>query len=209
MLDGGRRFRLAHGREVRAWFAAYLDWLTTSKNGTEERDERNNHGTCWALQAAAFARLTGNRDAIALCAERFRTRLIPDQIAADGSQPLELARTKPYGYSLFNLDALAALAQVASTPGDDLWRFATPDGRSLARALAFMVPYIRDRRRWPYAPDVEYFDQWPTRHISLLFGAQALGQPAYRHLWASLKPIPSVREVIRNMPLRQPTLWLD
>ncbi len=209
VLAGSRRFRLTNGAAIRAWFVAYLDWLTTSKHGVEERDERNNHGTCWALQAAEFARLTGNRQVLRLCADRFRTRLIPDQIAVDGSQPLELARTKPYGYALFNLDALAALAHVASTPGDDLWRFETTDGRSLAKALAFMAPYIRDKRRWPYAPDVEYFDQWPTRHISLVFGARALGRPEYRRLWASLPPIPEVREVIRNMPLRQPTLWLD
>ena len=209
VLDGTRRFRLTNGNAIRAWFAAYLDWLTTSKNGTEERDERNNHGTCWALQAAEFARLTGNAQVIAFCADRFRTRLIPDQIAIDGSQPLELARTKPYGYALFNLDALAALAHVASTPGDDLWRFATPDGRSLAKALAFMVPFIRHKRTWPYRPDVEYFDRWPTRHMSLMFGAQALGKPEYRRLWAALPPIPEVREVVRNMPLRQPTLWLD
>ncbi|MHA6723983.1 alginate lyase family protein [Sphingomonas sp. RS2018] len=211
VLDGARRgrFRLAHGRQIRDWFGAYLGWLMTSKNGVEERDERNNHGTCWALQAAEFARLTGNLAVIALCADRFRTRLIPDQIAVDGSQPLELARTKPYGYALFNLDALAALAQIASTPGDDLWRFATPDGRSLAKALAFMVPFIRDKRTWPYARDVEYFDEWPIRHVSLLFGAQALERPDYRRLWASLPPLPAVREVIRNVPLRQPTLWMD
>ena len=29
----------------------------------------------------------------------------------DGSFPQELARTKPYGYSLFNLDAMAIIAQ--------------------------------------------------------------------------------------------------
>ncbi|MEP9400546.1 alginate lyase family protein [Sphingomonas sp. VNH70] len=202
------RFGLTHDRAIRDWFAAYLQWLTTSSNGTEERDERNNHGTCWALQAAAFARLTGDTAVIAFCADRFRERLIPDQIAPDGSQPLELARTKPFGYALFNLDALAALARIASTPGDDLWRFATPDGRSLAGALAFLYPFLRDKRTWPYPHDVEYFDQWPIRHVSLLFGAEALHQHRYRRLWRELPPLPPVREVIRNVPLRQPTLWM-
>ena len=201
-------FRLTHSAAIRGWFAAYLQWLTTSKNGMEERDERNNHGTCWALQAAAFARLTGDASVVAFCADRFRERLIPDQVAPDGSQPLELARTKPFGYTLFNLDALAALARVASTPGDDLWRFATADGRSLAGALAFMYPFIRDKRTWPYAHDVEYFDQWPIRHVSLLFGAEALHEERYRQLWRRLPPLPAVREVIRNVPLRQPTLWM-
>lgn len=208
VVPGGRRgYRLADGARIRDWFAAYLDWLTTSANGTAERDERNNHGTCWAMQAAGFARLTGDARTIAFCADRFRTRLIPDQIAVGGAQPLELARTKPFGYALFNLDALATLAHLASTPGDDLWRFATPDGRSLAAALAYMYPFIRDKRQWPHRHDVEYWDAWPTRQISLVFGGAALGERRYLDLWRPLPPIPPIREVIRNMPLRQPVLW--
>ena len=27
------------------WFAAYLQWMSTSINGVEERDAKNNHGT--------------------------------------------------------------------------------------------------------------------------------------------------------------------
>jgi hypothetical protein len=31
---------------VRGWFASYLKWMMTSKNGIEEREAKNNHGTC-------------------------------------------------------------------------------------------------------------------------------------------------------------------
>jgi hypothetical protein len=202
-----QRFRLAHGNAIRDWFRAYLRWLTTSKNGTDERDERNNHGSCWALQAAEFARLVGDEPVRSFVRDRFRTRLIPDQIAPDGSQPRELARTKPYSYSLFNLDVLAALAHVASDDGD-LWRFATPDGRSLAGALAFMAPYIADKTRWPFKSDVEYFDALPVRQVVLLFGGQALGRTADLDLWKRLNPDPQPPEIIRNFPLRQPVLWV-
>lgn len=193
---------------VKGWFRAYLTWLTTSKNGTDERDERNNHGSCWVLQAAEFARLVGDEAVRADARERFRTRLIPEQIAPDGSQPLELARTKPFGYCLFNLDVLAAAAHSLSTTEDDLWRFATPDGRSLATALAFMAPYIADKSRWPFAHDVEYWNDWPVRHPSLLFGGLALSQPGYVALWQRLNGDPQVSEIIRNYPVRQPILWL-
>ncbi len=209
VLDSGspQRFRLAHGDAIRDWFRAYLTWLTTSKNGTDERDEQNNHGSCWALQAAEFARLVGDEAVRSFVRDRFRTRLIPDQIAPDGSQPRELARTKPYSYSLFNLDVLATLAHVASDDGD-LWRFATSDGRSLARALAFMAPYIADKARWPFKPDVEYFDALPVRQVALLFGGQALGRTADLDLWKRLNPDPQLPEIIRNFPLRQPLLWV-
>lgn len=138
---------------VLAWFDAYLTWLTTSAHGVEERDQKNNHGTCWALQVAEFARLTGRPAALALALARLKV-LIPGQIAPDGSQPLELARTKPYAYSLFNLDVLGICAHIMSIPGDDLWRWRGQAGGSIADALAYMVPFIADKAAWPRPPDV-------------------------------------------------------
>jgi hypothetical protein len=202
------RFRLPNGVAIKRWFADYLTWLTTSKNGTDERDEKNNHGTCWILQAAEFGRLTGNSEVTLWCRNQFKAAIIPNQIAPDGSQPLELARTKPYGYCLFNLDVLSACAHILSTKTDDLWRFQTSDGRSLQNALAYMVPYIRDKTIWPHAADVEYFDDFPVRHPSLIFGGMALSEPKYIALWKKLNPDPVVREVIRNYPVRQPVLWI-
>jgi hypothetical protein len=193
---------------VRDWFARYLKWMTTHKYGQDERDAKNNHGTCWVAQAAEFARYTGSAELTAFCRDRYKTVLLPGQIAADGSFPLELKRTKPYGYSLFNLDAMAAVCQVLSTSEDNLWTFRLPDGRGMRRAMEFMVPFIADKKKWPHPPDVMYFDQWPVRHPSLLFAGLALGEPAYIDLWRTLNPDPTVEEVIRNYPLRQPLLWV-
>jgi hypothetical protein len=193
---------------VRDWFARYLKWMTTHKYGQDERDAKNNHGTCWVAQAAEFARYTGNAELTVFCRDRYKTVLLPTQMAPDGSFPLELKRTKPYGYSLFNLDAMAAVCQILSTSEDNLWTFQLPDGRGMRKAMEFMVPFIADKKKWPYPPDVMYFDQWPVRHPSLLFAGLALGEPACIDLWKTLNPDPTVEEVIRNYPLRQPLLWL-
>jgi hypothetical protein len=192
---------------VRAWFARYLEWMTSHEYGKAERDARNNHGTCWVMQVAEFARYTGNAELTAFCRNRFRTVIVPNQIASNGSFPEELRRTKPYGYSLFNLDAMAVTCQILSTPGENLWTFELPDGRGIRRALAFMLPYIADKKTWPWKPDVMYFDEWPVRHPSLLFGGLALDQPDYVALWRTLDPDPTVEEVIRNYFVRQPVLW--
>jgi hypothetical protein len=193
--------------QIKRWFTDYLRWLTTSKNGQEERDAKNNHGSCWLLQVAAFAHLTGDQQLLAYARERFKTVLLPTQLAADGSLPLELKRTKPYGYALFDLEALAALCQVLSTPQDNLWTYPTPDGRSMAKAVAWMAPYIRDKGKWPLPPDVMYDKEWPMRQTSLLFAGRALGKPDYLALWASLPADSTVEEVIRNFFIRQPVLW--
>ena len=190
---------------VRRWFVDYNEWLTTSKNGIEERDAKNNHGTCWVMQVAAFAALTGDRGRMDMCRTRFKTVLVPTQIAADGSFPLELERTKPYGYSLFNLDAMATTCQLL---GGDAWTFTLPDGRGIRRAMAFMAPFIRDKAAWPHAKDVEYDSEWPMRHASLLFAGIALDEPSYLATWKTLRADSTVEEVVRNFFIRQPVLWV-
>ena len=114
--------------------------MTTHEYGTKERDAENNHGTCWVMQAAEFARYTGNA-----AVTRRLPRALQDGAAAqpDGRRrqlPARARRTKPYGYSLFKLDAMAMVCQILSTRQDNLWTFELPDGRGMRQALAFMCP---------------------------------------------------------------------
>jgi hypothetical protein len=191
------------------WFSDYLEWMTTSKNGIDEREARNNHGTCWVMQVAAFAQFTGNEELLVYCRDRFKTVLVPNQISADGRFPEELRRTKPYGYSLFNLDALAMICEILSTRADNLWNFHLADGRGVTKAIEYMHPYIKDKKAWPLKPDVMYDAEWPMRHISLLFAGRALGRRDYVGLWKKLPADSAVDEVVRNFFIRQPVLWVE
>lgn len=191
---------------VEGWFAEYLSWLTTSPFGTTERDEKNNHGTCWLLQAASFAALLGRADVLDDARRRLTTIVVPTQIDPDGRQPLELVRTKPYAYSLFNLDVLAASAWLLG--GRELIDWKTPDDRSIGGAIAWMAPFIADKAKWPLPPDIEYWDGFPVRQPSLLFGGIALKRSDWLELWHRLNPDPAIGEVVRNFPVRQPLLWL-
>lgn len=208
-IDGSGALSQSDKRAVRQWFSDYLDWMTTSPHGIKERSAKNNHGSSWVLQVAAFSSYTGNTALQNDCRNRFKTILIPHQMAQNGSFPLELARTKPYSYSLFNLEVLSGICQVLSTKSDDLWTFQLPDGRSMGKAVAFMYPYMLDKKKWPYRHDVEYFDRWPVREQSLLFAGLALNRPEYLALWRRLNPEPAVEEVVRNYPIRQPVLWMN
>jgi hypothetical protein len=209
VLEGPAALTQAEIKGIKQWFADYLTWMTTSKNGTDERDAKNNHGTCWVMQVAAFAHLVGNAELMAYCRNRFKTVLVPNQIAADGRFPEELRRTKPYGYSLFNLEAMTTVCQILSTPADNLWTFALPDGRGIARTVEYMYPYIKDKKSWPLKPDVMYDAEWPMRQSSLLFAGQALRNPNYIDLWKMLRADSTVEEVIRNFFIRQPVLWMN
>jgi hypothetical protein len=194
---------------VKEWFREYLTWLTTSEYGIDERERGNNHGTCWVMQVAAFARMLGDQATLEYCRTRFKTWLLPNQMFQDGSFPLEMRRTKPYGYALFQLDQLATVAQILSTPQDNLWAFTLADGRSLKKAVEFMYPFIADKSRWRLPPDVMYFEYWPVRHAALLFAGLAYREPKYLDLWKRLPADPVMTEIQRNMPVRYPSLWVE
>jgi len=194
--------------EIKNWFSDYLEWVTTHSYGLDEMNAANNHGTCWVMQVACFARFTGNKKLMEFCRDRYRQVLLPEQMAKDGSFPKEMARTKPYGYALFNLDAMATICQILSTEKDDLWHYETPDGRSIKKGIEFMFPYIQDKSKWPLSPDVMYWDQWPVAQPSLLFGGVRFENMNWFKLWSHLDHFPEVEEVIRNLPVRNPVIWL-
>lgn len=193
---------------VKDWFSDFVEWLTTHEYGLDEMNTKNNHATCWVMQVGAFARLTENEEVLELCRNRFKTVLLPNQMGEDGSFPLELDRTKPYGYSLFNLDAFMTAAEILSDENHNLYAFTTPDGKDLELGAEFLYPYVEDKSDWPYGEDVMYWDEWPVRHPFLLFAGRAYDKPEYIELWKTLEGYPETQEVIRNLPIRNPLLWL-
>lgn len=194
---------------IKEWFTEYLEWLMTHQYGRDEMNARNNHGTCWVMQAAAFARLTGNKEIIEFCRKRYREVLLPGQMAPDGSFPEELRRTKPYGYSLFNLDAMTMVCLILTDGDNDLINYSTPDGKSLKKGIDYLYPYVADKSRWPLPKDVMYWDNWPVAHPFLVFGAVEFGNEKWFETWSNLDHFPVVEEVIRNLPVRNPLIWMN
>lgn len=193
---------------AKRWFSRYLDWLMNHPYGKAELAALNNHGTCFVMQVASFAKLTGNKELLSFCKQRYKTVLLPEQMAADGSFPRELSRTKPYGYSIFNLDAMVSICQILSSDDDNLWTFETADGRSIAKGIEYLSPYIANKDRWPLKPDVMYWADWPVAQPFLLFGANAYQRQDWLEIWRKLEHQPKVEEVIRNLPIRNPLIWL-
>ena len=240
-------------RGTKAWFYRYTDWLMKDPKGIKEMRCGNNHGVCWILQVGNFARYVGWTEMFEFARNRFKYKFLPE-MASDGCFPMEVARTKGYGYSLFNLDVMAAVCQSLSTPEDDLWTFVSENGRNMVQALDFMFPYIKDKSLWPKSPDVMFWDEWPVAQPSMIFawyrfagdkkalralpaavpvkefGKSVSGgsiggiapdpsegrveRPAdltdqWYQVWDSLEHFPTNEEVIRNLPIRNPLIWLD
>lgn len=194
---------------IKNWFAMYLEWLTSHPYGIDEMNAENNHGTCWVMQVSSFARLTGNDQWLEFCRDRYKNVLLPGQMSGDGSFHRELERTKPYGYSLFNLDAMATVCQILSTSEDNLWNYQMQDGRGIKKGIVFMAPYVKHKENWPYEPDVMYWKNWPVAHPFLVFGAKAFKNREWLEIWEQLDHSPQVDEVVRNLPVRNPIIWLN
>lgn len=196
---------------LKQWFSDYIHWMRTSKNGIEESNASNNHAVAFWLQIAVFARFTDDSQDLADCRQHFKDVFVAKQMAADGSFPRELARTKPYGYSIFQLDNMATLCQVLSTPDDNLWQFQSPNGRSMRKAMEFMYPYLADKGKWladGRHQDIQAWNGWPARQPSLLFAGLAYGEQKYLDLWLKLSADPTNSEVRRNTAITEPILWV-
>ncbi len=148
LLEGSASWTVVDQRGMKEWFARYLTWLRTSPNGEHEREARNNHGSWFAAQTAAYALFTGDTAAARSIIEGVKER-IGWQIKPDGSQPIELERTRSYHYSNFNIEALSRLAELGRHMGVDVWRYQAPGGASLRRALDHIAPYVDRQREWP------------------------------------------------------------
>ena len=200
-LDVAQRSRLKNS------FAKYLTFLTEDRTALLARDAKNHHASAWLLQVAAYARLTGNTTLMAESGHRFKTSTIRAQIDAKGEFPHELRGDSAYRDSLFNLDLLAGVCVLLSSRFDSLWDHELQDGPSMRTAVAQHVPYIRNRKIWPYPADRGHFNELPCRRPALLFGARAYAQPDYAALWRTLDPDPVDPVILRTFPIRQPLLW--
>ncbi|WP_228280298.1 alginate lyase family protein [Sphingobacterium paramultivorum] len=208
IFENDPNFPQAAKDAIHRWFATYLRWLTTHQYGIDEMNAANNHGTCWVMQVAAFSSLVQDTVLLNTCAYRYAHVLLPNQMEANGSFPRELQRTKPYGYALFNLDAMTMICQILSKTNTPLWQYTLSDGRTIKTGIDFMVPYIAAKEKWPYQKDVMYWDQWPIAHPALVFSAVAFQNKDYLQLWEKLDHAPEQEEVIRNLPIRNPIIWL-
>jgi hypothetical protein len=137
-------------QQMHDWCSEYLKWLRTSSHGLGEEKKLNNHGTWYDAQVVSLALFTGQQDLARAILEQVKTRRIDKHIQPDGRQPHELARTKSLGYSTMNLNGFFQLATMAEKLEIDLWRYESPDGRSIRKALDFLAPYADTQNKWPY-----------------------------------------------------------
>jgi len=155
LLAGSKAWTKADDEAVKKWYAQYLDWMLTSKNGREEHAAKNNHGTWFFAQAIEFALFTGNRPKATELIAESKIRL-DSQLTPEGKQPLELERTNGLGYSTMDLHGWFTVATLASKTGVDLWNYKTSKGAGIQTAFDWLLPYAMGEQPWPYQQISKY-----------------------------------------------------
>jgi len=161
LLSGSKALTTTDQRGLEEWFSRFLRWMIESKNGRDEAAAKNNHGTYYDVQVASFGLFLGRKEFATDVLLAARQKRIALQIEPDGRQPLELVRTNAWGYSVGNLDGLMQLARLGENVGVDLWNFKTADGRSIRRALDYLVPFAFGEGKWPY----QQLGEWPPEML--------------------------------------------
>jgi hypothetical protein len=208
ILENSAYLNSKDNHTIHEWFKSFMTWLNTHQYGIDEMNAKNNHGTWWHAQMAAYARFVNDKTILEKCRKHYVEILLPTQMVQDGSLPLEIVRTKPYSYSLFCLDGFATLTWLLTDNDFNGWNFTLPDGRGMNKAVEYIKPFVIDKNKWPFPKDISHWDEQPGRRPFMFFEAMIQQQPEWVTIWQKCNADFPSDESKRNMPLKNPILWL-
>ena len=149
LLVGSKAWTVTDHSSLQKWYAAFLNWMLTSKNGRDEHAAKNNHGTWYYAQVIDFSLFTDDADKAKQLAEESKIRL-DSQLTEEGKQPLELERTNALGYSTMNLRGWFTVATLAKKTGVNIWSYRTSKSADLLTAFNWLLPYALGEKKWEY-----------------------------------------------------------
>ncbi|KAG0189314.1 hypothetical protein DFQ28_003570 [Apophysomyces sp. BC1034] len=135
--------------QLRSWFSLYLQWLTQSPNGQYLDSQQEAHGTRYHVQQLALYRFLNITDKSAQLARNVST-MIDQQLLSTGQQFHETVQADAWSGSVDNLRSLFRLARMAHLDGVDLYSYQSQDGKSLRKALDYLVGYAQNTSSWPF-----------------------------------------------------------
>ena len=129
------------------WFTEFLIWFTTSKNGIEEMNTKNNHGIWYDAQKLSYSLFTQNKEIALSTIKSIQSRL-ELQMDTTGFFPEEMARTISLHYEAFIIEPLFMIAHMSDGLGIDMWNYTTSTGKSIKKGFEVLMPYLAKEKEW-------------------------------------------------------------
>jgi len=155
-LNSSKSWSAADQRGMVQWFTDFLNWMQTSKNGMDEMNAKNNHGVWYDAQRLSFSLFTGQKDVAKKIVLHVQIRL-DKQMDDNGNFPAELERTNSLHYTVFVVEPLFMIAQMAKPTGIDLFNYTSTSGKSLSKAFYALQPYLTQEKKWT-GQEIKKFD---------------------------------------------------
>jgi hypothetical protein len=193
MLAGSKALKPEDEYELQSWFKAYLVWLVGSKYGKSEAQHHNNHSLSFDLQVITYALYIGRVDVARHVLQGVPTRRIAHQIEDDGRMLRELGRSKSMQFTAVALGLMMRLADLGRQMNVDIWGYRSAKGRSIRRALNWLIPRWLGKEPWPYE-QADHYDHERSM-VLLRRAAGAYAEPKYEAL---IKRLPNLPEEVRK-----------
>lgn len=134
-------------RKLKGWFQSFAEWMMTSEMGITQSNSQNNLGAAYDVTLFCMSHFVGDYDNCDMIAANFAQRRINQQIEKDGSQPLELARTRSFHYSVFNLNHILDFCVIQQRLGND---YISAQGMRVKTAIDFLSYHLENSNDYPY-----------------------------------------------------------
>ena len=140
---------------LKKWFSDFADWMIDSDIGLAEYWATNNHGIAYDVLLANIAEFVGRKDILERITDDFRWMRLDCQIMPDGSQPLELDRTRSYHYVLYNLVHIVDFCILQENIGNSYY---LSNKDIIDSAFLWVVPYVEHPEKWLWEENLK---KWP------------------------------------------------
>ncbi|CAE7073335.1 unnamed protein product [Rhizoctonia solani] len=128
-----------HDEKMKTWATQYIQSVEASAVGRKAARAANNHGSFYPNQIAALKILSGDIAGARLVLQSYFDNQFQDQVVASGEQPLEAARTRPFHYRCFNLEAIITNAKLGDYIGINYWSVRTKYGATIQTAVDYLI----------------------------------------------------------------------
>jgi hypothetical protein len=139
---------------MKTWFGNFAQWMMESYLGKAEYYSSNNHGIAYDVLLANIAAFIGRKDITDSITGDFLWMRLESQIMPDGSQPMELSRTRSYHYVLYNIVHIIDFCILQENLGNKYYQ---KNKEIIDSAILWVEPYVGHPEAWTW---VENKSKW-------------------------------------------------